>query len=106
MNQNIGLCIWFRVYESPEDSRIELQRQIFNKNYSNGTSDLIIEARAYEAQVLIHVDEIQQHPENNVGVDFPNIIQLIKTGKNYDSLKQIIDVDGVPCNDEEKEEKW
>ena len=78
----------------------------FSKNYSNDTADLIIEALAkvYEARVFIHVDKIQQHPENNVGVDFPNIIHLIKTGQHYDLLKQTIDVDDLPCNDEENEE--
>ena len=50
------------------------------------------------------MDKIQQHPENNLGVDFPNIIHLIKTRQHYDLLKQTIDVDDLPCNDEEKEE--
>ena len=45
-----------------------------------------------------------EHPENNVGVDFPNIIHLIKAGQHYDLLKQTIDVDDLPFNDEEKEE--
>ena len=61
--------------------------------------NLIIEAlaKAYEARVLIHVDEIQQHQENNVGVDFPKIIRLIKTAKDYKLLN-------VSRNNEEKEE--
>ena len=61
--------------------------------------NLIIEAlaKAHEARVFIHVDEIQQHQENNVGVDFPKIIRLIKTGKDY---KLLI----VSRNNEEKEE--
>ena len=46
--------------------------------------------------MFIHFDEIQQHTENNVGV--------VKTGQHYDLLKQIIDVDDMPCNDEEKGE--
>ena len=54
--------------------------------------------------MFIRVDKIQQHPENKVGVDFPNIIHLNKIGQQYDLLKQIIDVNDVPCNDEEKEE--
>ena len=58
---------------------------------------MIIEGRAkvYESPAIIHVDKIQQHPENNVGVDFPNIIHLIKTGQHYDLLKQTIDVDDL-----------
>ena len=85
------------MYESPEDLRIELAKYIFSKNYSNDTANLIIEALAkvYETRVVIHVDKIQQHPENNVGVDFPNIIHPIKTGQHYDLLKQTIDVDDV-----------
>ena len=61
--------------------------------------NLIIEAlaKAHEARVFIHVDEIEQHQENNVGVDFPKIIRLIKTGKDY---KLLI----VSRNNEEKEE--
>ena len=55
-------------------------------------------------ECLIHVDEIQQHPENNVGVDFSNIIHLIRTGQHYDLLQEIIDVDDVPYNDEEKQQ--
>ena len=53
-------------------------------------ADLIIEALAkvYEARVFMHVDKIQQHPEIKVGVDFPNIIRLIKAGQHYDLLKQ------------------
>ena len=107
MNGNIKLYMRFGVYESPEDLRIELAKYTFNKNYSNDTADLIIEALAkvYEARVFIHVDKIQQHPESNVGVDFPTFIHLIKTGQHYDLLKQTIDVDDLPCNDEEKEEK-
>ena len=27
------------------------------------------------------MDKIQQHPEDNVGEDFPNIIHLFKTGQ-------------------------
>ena len=106
MNENIELYIKFGVYESPEDLRIELAKYTFSKNYSNDTADLIIEALAkvYEAQVFIHVHKMQQHSENNVGVDFPNIIHLIKTGQHYDLLKQTIDVDDLPFNDEEKEE--
>ena len=106
MNENIELYIKFGVYESPEDLRIELAKYTFSKNYSNDTADLIIKALAkvYEAQVFIHVDKMQQHSENNVGVDFPNIIHLIKTGQHYDLLKQTIDVDDLPFNDEEKEE--
>ena len=94
------------MYESPEDLRIELVKYTFSKNYSNDTAELIIEALAkvYEAWVFIHVDKIQQHPGNNVGVDFPNIIYLIKTGQHYNLLKQTIDVDDLPFNDEEKEE--
>ena len=53
--------------------------------------------------MFIRVNKIQQHPENNVGVDFPNIIHLSKIEQQYDLLKQIIDVNDVPCNDEEKE---
>ena len=48
------------------------------------------------------MDEVQKHLENNVAVGFQNIIHLIKTGQHYDLLKQIIDVDDVSCNDEEK----
>ena len=94
------------MHESPEDLRIELVKYIFSKNYSSDTANLIIEALAkvYEARVSIHVDKIQQHPENNVGMDFPNIIHLIKTGQHYNLLNQTIDVDDLPCNDEEKEE--
>ena len=97
MNENIELYMWFGVYESPEDFGIELAKYTFSKNYSNDTTDVIIEtlAKVYEAQVFIHVDKIQQHPENNVGVDFPNIIHLIKTGQHY-LLKQAID--DFPCN--------
>ena len=104
MNENIQLYIRFRVYESPEDLRIELAKYTFSKNYSNDTVDLIIEALAkvYEARVFIHVDKIKQHPENNVRVGFPNI-HLIKTGKHYDLLKQTIDVNDLPFDDEEKE---
>ena len=92
------------MYEIPEDLRIELAKYTFSKNYSTDTTGLIIEALAkvYEAGVFIDVDKIQQHPENNTGVDFPNIIDLIKTGQHYDLLKQTIDVDDLPCNDEEK----
>ena len=106
MNENIELYIRFGVYESPEDLRIELAKYTFSKNYSNDTADRIIEAltKVYEAQVFIQVDKIQQHPENNVEVDFPNIIRLIKTGQHYDLLKQTVDVDDLPFNDEEKEE--
>ena len=106
MNENIELYIRFGVYESPEDLRIELAKYTFSKTYSNDTVNLILEAPAkvYEARVFIHVDKIQQHPENNVGVDFPNIIHLVKAGQHYDLLKQTIDVNDLPCNDEEKEE--
>ena len=106
MSENIELYIRFGVYESPEDLRIELAKYTFSKNYSNDTADVIIKALAkvYEARVFIHLDKIKQNPENNVGVDFPNIIHLIKTGEHYDLLKQTIDVDDLPCNDEEKEE--
>ena len=92
------------MYELPEDLRIELAKYTISKNYSTDTTDLIIEAPAkvYEAEVFIDVDKIQQHPENNVGVDFPNITHLIKTGQYYDLLKQTMDVDDLPCNDEEK----
>ena len=92
------------MYESPEGGKIELAKYTFSKNYYNDTANLIIEAlpKAYEARVFIHVDKIQQHPENNVGVDFPNIIHFIKTGQHYDLLKLIMDVDGVPHNAEEK----
>ena len=92
------------MYESPEDLRIELAKYTFSKNYSSDTVDLIIEALAkvYEARVFIHVDKIKRHPENNVRVDFPNI-HLIKTGKHYDLLKQTIDVNDLPFDDEEKE---
>ena len=71
MNENIELYIRFGVYESPENFRIELAKYTFSKNYSNDSADLIIEALAKvcEARVFIHVDKIQQHPENNVGVD-------------------------------------
>ena len=70
MNENIELYIRFEVYESPEDLRIELAKYTtFSKNYSNDIS--------------------------NVGVNFPNIICLIKTEQHYDLLKQIIDVDDV-----------
>ena len=37
-------------------------------------------------------------------MDFPNIIYLIKTEHHYDLLKQTVDVDGLPCNNEENEE--
>ena len=106
MNENIELYIRFEVYESPEYQRIELAKYTFSKNYYNDTANLIIEALAkvYEARVFIHMDKIQQHPENQVGVDFLNIIHLIKTGQHYDLLKQTIDVDDLPFNDEEKEE--
>ena len=89
INENIELYIRLGVYESPEDLRIELAKYTFSKNYSNDTVDLIIEALAkvYEARVFIHVDKIQQHPENNVGADFPNLIYLVKTGHHYDLLK-------------------
>ena len=82
MNENFELYIRFGVYESPEDSRIEVAKYTFSKNYSNDTADVAIEALAkvYKARVFIHEDKIQQHPQNNVGVDFPNIIYLIKTG--------------------------
>ena len=64
----------------------------FSKNYFNDTTDLITEAlaMAYEAWVFIHLDKIQQHSENNVGVDFPSIIYLVKTGQHCDLLKQIM----------------
>ena len=80
MSENIELYIRFGVYESPEDLRIELAKYTFSKNYSNDTADLIIEALAnvYEARVFIHVDKIQQHPQNNVGGDFPNITHSSK----------------------------
>ena len=85
----------FGVYESPENLRFELAKCTFSKINSNDTVDLIIEAlaKAYEAGVCIRVDEIHQHLENNVGMDFPNIVYLIKTGKHYHVLKQITDVD-------------
>ena len=88
MNESIELYIRLGVYESPEDLRIQLAKYTCSKNYSNDTTDLIIEALAkvYEAQV-IQVDKIRQHPENNIGVDFSNIIHLIKTGQHYDLLK-------------------
>ena len=59
MNESIELYIRFGVYESPEDLRIHLAKYTCSKNYSNDTTDLIIEALAkvYEAQV-IHVDKI------------------------------------------------
>ena len=106
MNENIELYIRFKVYESPEYQRIELAKYTFSKNYYNDTANLIIEALAkvYEARVFIHMDKIQQHPKNQVGVDFLNIIHLIKTGQHYDLLKQTIDVDDLPFNDEEKKE--
>ena len=106
MNENIELYIRFGVYESPGDLRIKLANYTFSKNYSSDTADLIIEALAKvcEARVFIHVDKIQQHPENNAGMDFPNIIHLIKIGQHYGLLIQTIDVDDLPCNDEEKEE--
>ena len=68
------------------------------------TSIIEVLAKVYEARVFIDVDKIQQHLENNVGVDLPNIIHLIKTGQNYILLKQTTDVDDLPWNDEEKEE--
>ena len=70
----------FGLYESPEGGKIELAKYTFSKNYYNDTANLIIEAlpKAYEARVFIHVDKIQQHPENNVGVHFPNISILSK----------------------------
>ena len=104
MNENTEWYIRFGLYELPEDLRIELAKYTFSKNYSTDATDLIIEAPAkvYEAGVFIDVDKIQQRPENNVRVDFPNIIHLIKTGQHYDLLKQTIDVDALPCNDEEK----
>ena len=106
MNKNIELHLRFGVYGSPKDLRIELAKYTFSKNYSSDTADLIIEALAKvcEARVFIHVDKIQQHPENNAGMDFPNIIHLIKIGQHYGLLIQTIDVDDLPCNDEEKEE--
>ena len=106
MNENIELYLRFGVYESPGDLRIELANYTFSENYSNDTADLIIEALAkvYKAQVFIHEDKIQKHPENNVGVEFPNIFHLIKTGQHYDLLKQTIDVDDLLFNDEEKKE--
>ena len=68
------------------------------------TTNLIIEAlaKAYEARVFIHVNEMQQHPDKNFAVNFPNINHIIKAGQHYDLLKQVIDVHNVPCNDEEK----
>ena len=42
MNENFELYIRFGVYESPEDSRIELAKYTFSKNYSNDTADLAI----------------------------------------------------------------
>ena len=50
------------------------------------------------------MDKIQQHAEKNVGMDFPNIIHLIKTEHHYDLLKETVDVDGLPCNNEENKE--
>ena len=73
MNENIELYIRFGVYESPGDLRIKLPNYTFSKNYSSDTADLIIEALA---------KVIQQHPENNLVVDFSNIIHLIKTEQN------------------------
>ena len=61
-------------------------------------------AKAYKAGMFIHVNGIQQHPENSVAVDFPSIIHLIKTGQNYNLLKQIMNADDVPWNEEGKEE--
>ena len=81
-------------------------------NYTSGsgcmtpsdTTNLIIEAlaKAFEARVFVHINEMQQHPGNIFAVNFPNINHIIKTGQHYDLLKQIIDVHNVPCNDEEK----
>ena len=97
MNENIELYTRFGKYKSSEVLRIELAKYTFSKNCSSDTADVIIEGRAkvYESPAIIHVDKIQQHPENNVGVDFPNIIHLIKTGQHYDLLKQTIDVDDL-----------
>ena len=106
MNKNIELYILFGEYESPEKLRNELAKYTFNKKCPNYTIYLIIEilAKAYESRVFIHVDKIQQNSENNVAVDFPNIIHLIKTGQYYNLLKRTIDFDDLPCNDKEKEE--
>ena len=94
------------MYDLPEDLRIELTKCNFSKNYFNDTVNLIMEAlaKAYKAGMFIHVNGIQQHPENSVAVDFPSIIHLIKTGQNYNLLKQIMNVDDVPWNEEGKEE--
>ena len=106
MNGNIELYIRFGVHESLEDLRIELAKYTRSKNYPNDTADLFIEALAkvYEARVFIHVDKIRHYPENNIGVNFSNIIHLIKTGQHYDLVKQTVDVNDFPCNNEEKEE--
>ena len=69
MNWNIELYIRFEVYESPEGLQIELVKYTFSENCYNDTAELIIEALAkvFEAQVFIHMDKIQQHPENCSG---------------------------------------
>ena len=105
MNENMELYIRFGVYESPEDLRIELAKYTFSKNYSKDAANQIIEslAKVSEPRVFIHVDKILQHPQNNAGVDFPKVIHLIKTRQHYDLLKQTVDVDDLPCNNEEKE---
>ena len=106
MNANIELYIRFGAHESLEDLRIELAKYTCSKNYPNDTADLFIEALAkvYEARVCIHVDKIRHYPENNIGVDFSNIIHFIKTGQHNDLVKQTVDVNDFPCNNEEKEE--
>ena len=45
MNGNMGLYIRFEVYESLEDLRIELEKYIFSKKYSNDTTDLTLKLK-------------------------------------------------------------
>ena len=45
MNVNMELYIRFEVYESLEDFRIELEKYIFSKKYSNDTTDLTLKLK-------------------------------------------------------------
>ena len=69
MNEDIELYIRFGVYESPENFRIELAKYTFSKTIPMTLPIIEALAKVCEARVFIHVDKIQQHPENNVGVD-------------------------------------
>ena len=45
INGNMELYIRFGVYESLEDFRIELEKYIFSKKYSNDTADLTLKLK-------------------------------------------------------------